>query len=234
MSSWRPLSALVAALALLAACGSDDDVDPAPYIQAQVDELLEGEDGPPLQQDAAECLATAVVEGVGADTLDEAEVTPEEFAEAESLDDLELGVDEDALRRDLADRFGGCEIGGTLVEVFAGELPFELDDEGSACVADALDQSEALAEGLAASFVDDDSSGIQTAFLGSLADCPAIISDLISDSIESAGVTVDAEARQCIADEVEARGEQGIAELLEGGAAAQQLGVELAEACLDV
>lgn len=233
MSSWRPLSALVAALALLAACGSDDDVDPAPYIQAQVDELLEGEDGPPLQQDSAECLAEAVVEGVGADTLDDADVTPEAFAEAESLDDLSIDVDEDALRSDLTERFGDCELGGTLAELFAGELPFELDEEGSTCVADALDDGTALAEGLAASFVDGDDSGFEGAFLSALADCPAIISDLISDSIESAGVTVDAEARQCIADEVDARGEQGISDLLDGGAAAQQLGVELAEACLE-
>lgn len=230
--AWLLLLAPIVVFA--SACGSDG-TDPQPYIEAlRADLQAEDDDGPPLPQGLAGCVAEAIVESADADRLDDAGITPEQLAEAESFQDLDgLDVEESELRTSLEASLGDCPLGEPIAEVFAAELPFELPADGQQCVADALDEGDELPAGLAATFVSGEDTGIDDAFAAALADCPAATAELIANAIEdSAGVEVGQDARDCLADEMQARGEDGVRGLLSGGEGAQQLSLELGEACL--
>jgi len=226
------LSALV--LLAAAACGSDD-VDPQPWIDAVAEDIRtpdeEGDIVPDDEQ--AECMAEAIVGAADAERLEDADITPEEMAEAESFDGLDdLDAEPDQLREDLAEGLADCDLAPAVTEVFVAELPFELSEQQTSCVTGSLEEGDRLAQSLAASQVDDSDDDIQDLFSGALVDCPDVTADLLAESIAGAGVAVDDAARQCLADEMQSRGQDGVDQLLAGGAEANQLGVELAQACL--
>lgn len=230
----RIAGSLIAAALLLAACGSDGDVDPEPYVDA-VKADIASSDGPDdlgLDDEAAQCVAEALVGAADVERLDEADISPEDFAAAESFEALELDADEDELRSDLTSGLSSCPLGGPLTDVFVSEFPFELTDENRDCVVGFLEDSEELDEGIAATLVNGDDAGLQDALVLALADCPSVTGDLLAETITQAGVPVDDTARQCLTDEMGARGEEAVRQLIEGGQAANDLGVQLGEACL--
>ncbi len=232
MATTRSLAVLVVSLLAFAACSSDSSVDAAPYVEAVRADLVADENGFVLEGDNAECVAEALVDAADAERLDEAGVTPEDFAAAESFDDVDAEFDTEQLRSDLSDSLGSCELGAPLTDVFVSEFPFELSDEDTDCVISSLDDGDELSAGLADSLVGGDDAGIQTSFSTALADCPSVTGNLLAETIAAAGVPVSDEARVCITDEMEARGREGVDQLIEGGAAAQALGQEIGEACL--
>lgn len=224
---------LVAPLLAVAACSSDSSVDAAPYVDAVREDVESNESGGfSLDGDAAQCVAESLVEAADADKLDEAGVTPEDFAAADSFDDVDAEFDDDELRSSLTNSLSDCELGASLTDVFVSEFPFELADEEKACVADSLDEGDELSPGLADSLVDGDDAGIQDAFSTALVDCPQVTGSLLSEVLTQSGVPVSDEARACITDEMEQRGEEGVEQLIGGGAEAQGLGEEIGVACL--
>lgn len=232
MPTVRSLVLLAAPLLVFAACSSDSSVDAAPYVDAVEEDISSDDSGFSLDGDGARCVAEALVGAADADRLDEAGVTPEDFAAAESFDDVDAEFDADQLRDDLDEALGSCELGAPLTDVFVAEFPFELTDEDRGCVATSLDGGDALSDGLARSLVDGDDAGIQDAFASALADCPSVTGELIAESISAAGVPVSEDARDCITGEMEARGEAAVEQLVAGGAEAQGLGEEIGQACL--
>lgn len=225
----RPLVAL-AVLGIVAAC-TDDSVDREAYVAAvQVDLTSSAEGDLPLDDDVAGCVAAAIVDAADPVRLDEADIAPEEFAAAESFDDVAIDADADQLREDLASSLEDCSLGEPLTDVMVAEFPFELTDDDRTCIASALDGSPELAEGVADVLVDDDETALTEALTVGLAECPTAVADLLAESITEAGFDVDDDARACIADEIERRGREAIDQIL--GPEATALGAELAEACL--
>lgn len=233
MASTRSPALLIVSLLAVAACSSDSSVDATPYVDAVRADLETDESGFVLEGGSAECVASALVDAAGAERLDEAGVSPEDFASAESFDDVDVDLDPEQLRADLSESLGACALGAPLTDVFVSEFPYELSDEDTTCVVRSLDEGDELSAGLADSLVDGDDAGIQTSFSTALTDCPSVTGNLLAETISAAGVPVSDEARVCITDEMEARGRQGVDHLIEGGAPAQALGQEIGEACLE-
>ncbi len=228
----RSLAALAVPLFAVAACSSDSSVDAAPYVEAVQADLEADDSGLSLDGDSARCVAEALVDAADADRLDEADVTPEDFAAAESFGDVDADLDDEQLRDDLDGSLGACQLGAPLTEVFVAEFPFELTDDDMGCVVSSLDDGDELSIGLARSLVDGDDAGIQEAFSTSLVDCPSVTGNLLAASISAAGVPVSDEAKSCITAQMEAKGEAAVDQLVTGGADAQELGQDIGQACL--
>lgn len=223
---------IVAPLLAVAACSSDSSVDAGPYVDAVREDIGSEESGFALEGEASQCVAEAIVDAADPDRLDEAGVTPEDFAEAESFDDVDAEFDDEELRSSLSASLDDCELGATLTDVFVSEFPYELSDDELGCVADSLDENDELSTGLADSLVDGSDQGIQGAFAVALADCPSVTGNLLAEVLAQSGVPVDDAARACLTDEMERRGAEGVEQLIAGGAEAQGLGEEIGLACL--
>lgn len=228
--SVRVTAALVACLLLVGAC-SDEGPDRAAYVEAVRTDLLSSDEVEelPLDDDEATCVAEAVVDAAGVERLDDAGVTPQDFAAAE-FEELDVGADPDQLRDDLAGSLEECSLGAPLIAVMVAEFPFELDDADEACIADALDDSPELATGVAAVLVDGDERALTGALTTGLAACPSVVGDLLADRITGAGFTVDDAARACINAQIAERGPEAIEQIL--GPEATRLGAEIADVCL--
>lgn len=143
-------TALLALLALAVTgvgCSDDDDGAAQEYIDAVSASLLEDEEFP-VDEEQADCVAETTVEAFGVDFLEENDVTPEAFAEAEGPQDLDIEVREDQARR-AAQAFVECDL--PLGEFFAGP---DATDEAVDCVEENLDE-EALVDGLTAEYLGD-------------------------------------------------------------------------------
>src|SRR5215218_7618996 len=115
----RPAAVLAAAALLLAACSSGDDgsdsSDPAsPYVEALTGVFTAGEVGPELDDETAECIATAIVDMAGVPELTAADITPEELADTGDLEELGLQIPTDAAATLTAD-FAECDLGDAVV-----------------------------------------------------------------------------------------------------------------------
>ena len=117
----------------VAACGDDDGgADAQPFIDALSEELQADEDAP-LTEDEADCVAEGSVEAMGVDFLVENDITPEQLAEAEGPQDLDVEVSEEQARN-TAEALFSCDI-----DIAASMLPADASDEAVACVEDNLD-----------------------------------------------------------------------------------------------
>lgn len=220
---------VVLPLLLFAACGDDTDTDadidvvttttsageaaePAAgadrdaYVAAVADDI--GSDaGAALAEVDAKCVAGAIVDAVGADELDAAGFTPEEFADAESFDDVGIELDSDARDR-LAGALGECDLAESIARAFSGGVSsegFELSDEAIACVTEEFRSNVAFASAIVDSLVGDDDAAIEEITLGAMAGCPDMLVDLLVAGIESeAGEPLSPEAITCIGDIVRA------------------------------
>lgn len=233
MARSRLVAIVCTALFALAACGDDgSSADAQPYIDAVVDDLT-SDGGGPTEEDA-ECIGEAIVGAVGADTLEDRDITPDDFAAADSFADLDTGVDADDLRSELESGLADCDLGDSFADLLLSEFPVEITGDDRQCVVDALDDNDELPNALAAGFVgeESDESAFESALAGSLAECPEVLGGLLADSIDGAGVAVDDDARQCIIDEVRDGGTEFVEAIVDGGPASQQLGQDIAAACL--
>lgn len=113
------------------------DADADAYVEAMMADFEE--DDELFTTESAQCLAEKWVDMIGADTLNEAGVSPEDFAENGTEDYAEeLGIDED-MANAMYDEFQGCglDMEGLLRDQFASE---ELTPEQEACVDENLNE----------------------------------------------------------------------------------------------
>lgn len=218
---------------VLAACGDDDGgADPAPFVEALSEDIQSGEDDEfSLDDEAADCVAAAIVDTVGADRLEEEGIEPDELADADSLDDLDVSIDDEAVE-ELGDALGDCDLEGSLIEGFVGSAGFELSSDATACLQDAV--VEDLGSALASVFADeDDSAGVQALFVDAFGACPDATAEAFAAGIEQElGGPLSEEALDCIAEQVEADPEGAAQAFAGGGSDAEAIGEEIGLACL--
>jgi hypothetical protein len=236
-----------AALLLLIACGGDDNDDEGgsdttesetteaggdnAYVDALAASMVEGQDDITLGEDTANCVASSIVNLVGVDTLEEADISPEEFAGAESFSDLDVELPQDAVTQ-LGQSMGECDVAEAMrpvvVEQFAAEAGAELPAEATACLEENID-NQAAADALAAAFIDGSQEGIETMVTDALLACPDVSTALI---LAEAGTEPTPEAQACVRSFVEGHPDLARAAFVERDqAAAEDLGVQLAGAC---
>lgn len=130
-----------------AACSDDDGgADSQAYVDALAAELQDEESG--LDEEQANCVAEASIDALGADNLEEAGITPEDVADADGPQDLDLDVSEEQARG-AAQAFVDCDI--PFGEAFVGE---DGPEEGIACIDDNLDE-DTLVDAYASQYLGD-------------------------------------------------------------------------------
>ena len=222
---------VVLSLAAASCGGSDDGPNRQAFIDALMEDPAEGSLASDLDDETRECVTSALVDAIGLDRLEGAEVTPEDFVAADSFADL--GIEEDdELRADLAAELEPCDLGAPLADVMVADFPVAPSDEDRACVAASLNESEVFRLGLADMFIAESDAVLQEAFVPTLAACPALMGNLFADLMEDAGIPLDDAGRQCLTDELAARGDAAVEQILAGGAPAEQLGAEILPICL--
>jgi hypothetical protein len=215
------------------ACAEEADVtDPGPYIDAMADDVRQGS-GLPAEDDQAECIATAMVDVVGADRLRSEGVSPEDFVAADSFDDLGVELDDDDLEQ-LGDDLAGCDLAAVFVPMMLAESGGELSTDASACVEDEIDP-QAFGAAVAQALVSNDAAAA-TAVAGVLAEalgsCPAAITELVVVGIEAeSGVSLSEEAVECIEGEVADQSDLWVEALTGIGPTAEELGESIGFAC---
>lgn len=141
---WLLLPGLLLALSLSAtACGGDDkagakdkatkdDPEADEYVDALAASIAESDNG--FDDDETnECVAQAIVEAIGVDDLQD-KATPDEFAGADSLEELDLTIEGD----DVWDAGNDCtDLGRWLMEGTAGG-----DEDTTDCLMDATTDDE--------------------------------------------------------------------------------------------
>ena len=200
--------AVVSVVVLVAACGGDSSVEREEYVQAVLTGIEDTEDFVFEDEDDQECLAEAVVDSVGVEELNDADVEPEDLEEAESLADVEgLEIDDD-VRDDLSDAFQACELdlsgaAGPLTEAL-GTL--NLSDASLECFSEELSQSQELADVLVTAVVEGEDEGAEeggreAAFVA-LRACPEALTDLFIAGVEQGIGPVSAEVRACLEERI--------------------------------
>jgi hypothetical protein len=251
----RPLtllaSTLLALLVLMACNGGDDDGgeggrtsttaeedEAQAYVDAAAASLTADEELP-FDQETATCVATALVDLIGADALARAGVSPQEFAEAETYDLLAVDVPDDAEAR-LSESLDDCDVVSTFTSMFAAELGVELPADAVACLDESVDRravTDAFASGLFAPSSEDleeDQAGFQAALQTALVDavvaCPPVVTAMF---LADAPGTVTPDTQACVSALVEANPAR-VRDAINGDtAAAEELGAEIGSTCSD-
>lgn len=210
------LLALAAPAALLVACGDDDDGGRSDAEQELVDAWVvnltssdeEGELA--VSEDDAECMAAALVDGLGADVFDEHDVTADDIEEGTSPGELfgdDVVSERDA--RAVLDEWEDCtDLDRLLAESTGGSLG--LDDDGVACMAEALDDEDLAVQVLLASFTSasgEPPQDVLSRFTVLADECSVgedgggALADSIAESLTEDG-SVTEEQAQCLAQHV--------------------------------
>jgi hypothetical protein len=236
----RILAAVAAvSVMVLGACGGDDDDDGAAssgegeeYVEAVAASMRDDE--VPMDAERANCAATAIVDVVGVDTLEDAGISPEELGDADNLQSLDVEVPDDITDR-LGAAFDECGFADTikdaLVNGFTGEFGSDLSAEATACLRDNLDD-EAVTDALAATFVDGSDEHMQEPLLSAVAACPPVATAAL---LAQAPADLSPAAEACLTEFVESNPDLVARSFASGDSAAgQELGVQLAGACPEV
>jgi hypothetical protein len=236
---------------LLAACGGSDDgdetgqesassgddsgssADADEYIGPLAASIPEGDEGLPVNEEQATCMATALVNVVGVDALKDAGVSPAEFVETDDFASLGVELPPDATAQLGAD-LGQCditeELEGLLISPFADEFGAELPPEGAACLAENMDD-QAVADGFAEALLEGTDTSFQATLGSAIGACPTVASTVF---ISQAPVELSPEAQACVSGFITANPEMVAAVFTSGGedqTAVQQLGSQLGTAC---
>jgi hypothetical protein len=232
-----------AGVMLLAACGDDDggsddagdgDGRSQEYVEAASASLRE--DGEfPVDAERADCVAAAMVDVVGVDTLTDAGISPEEFGDADNLESLDVDLPDDAVDR-LGNAVAECDLVGffedVVIDGFSREVGTELSSEAAACLRDSFDE-RALADAVARTFVDGSSEHVQEPAVSALAACPPALTEVL---LAQASSDLPPAAETCLSDFMEDNADL-MAQLAAGGGsreARQEAGARLTAACPDV
>jgi hypothetical protein len=242
---------MAASLLFLVACGGDDDEssddgggttttteaegssgESNEYVEVLAQSMVEGQDEIALDEETANCVATAVVDLVGADALEDAGVTPEDLAAAEGFGDLDVELPDDAADQ-LGGTIGDCEgvaepLRPLLLESFVAGLGVELEPEATTCLEENIDD-EGVGNALAAVFVDGSDEGFQTVVTDAVLACPEVPTAAI---LAQATIQVTPEVEECVTGIVEANGDLVKRAFVDQDTAAQEeLGTMIGTTC---
>jgi hypothetical protein len=122
-----PLARSFAAVALLAgaACGGDDGGTQQAYADAWAATLTDDDNGFSVTEDEAECMSTAMMDELGAELFEKAEVEPADIrGDSDSPGEvLGAGVISDAQADAILDEWEGCaDLASSLAEAAVGEF----------------------------------------------------------------------------------------------------------------
>ena len=199
------LLALAAPAALLAACGDDDDeggggrsAEEQEYVDAWVVNLTESDDGLGVDEDEADCMAAALVDGLGTERFADADVTADDVAEGESPGELlgEGAIPEEDARAVLADWEDCTDVGLLLAD--ASREDFDLDDDGVRCLAEGLNEQDLAAELLVVSFTSAGEAGPEDESL--LTDFTLLVDECSGGGEGAGGALVDTFAQGLLED----------------------------------
>ncbi|WP_423982342.1 hypothetical protein [Ilumatobacter sp.] len=149
----------VASVALAACSGGDSTSDASaaedPYVDALLDDL-ETDPEFPIGEAEAECIARGAVQAIGVESLESADVSPEELAQAPALADLDADLGSDIEAR-LTERISECD---GLADVIVAGVTADLGvtDGSLDCVTEEFDV-EKFSALLASSLLDGGDSG---------------------------------------------------------------------------
>jgi hypothetical protein len=242
----RRILMMMAVAGLLAACGGGDDEtgqepassdsggDADDYIEPLAASIPEGEDGLPVDDEQATCMATALVDLIGVDALREADVSPDELVATEDFTSLGVELPPDAtasLGADLA----ACDIAEALetllISPFDDEFGVALPAEGATCLAENMDD-QAVADGFAEALLEGTDTSWQATLGAAMGACPSVASMVF---ISQAPVELSAEAQACVTTFIAGADPALMGSVFSSGggnsAAAEQLGTQLAAAC---
>lgn len=250
----RMLGVVLGGLLLLGACtGDDDDGSPGngdtagrssdvdAFVEAVSAKWQQDTEDLGLDEETAVCMIAAAVNTIGIDALNKADITPEDFASADSFGALDVELPNNAVE-DLATALEGCN----LVEIIApaqlqgtvAALGGELSEDSIACITDRIDAS-AFAHAIAVSSLAE-SPGEGDAAIGdqeiaALTACPDIMTEiLVTQFTAESGKRLSDAARTCIADYMAANS-GAIAKAFAGTEAesVDAIGTDLAAACAE-
>jgi hypothetical protein len=229
---------------LLVACGGDDDsdggkastvegdgADADAYVQALAETMTDDQEAFTLDDEAATCTATVLVDLVGTDALTAAGISPEDLAAADNFGDLDIEVPDDASAR-LSEGIEGCDITDRmvdlLIEQFATGAGGELPPEANTCLDEAIDR-KALRDAVAASFVDGSGEDFRTLMFDAISTCPDVMAAII---LAEAPASVGPEQRDCVRSVIEANSDLVRSAWLDQDPdATQQLGTLISTEC---
>jgi hypothetical protein len=202
---------------MLAACGGDDDGGndapseaERPYVDAIVEDVIQDDEFAATRSEAA-CFGLRIVRLFGAEELEDRGITPEEYAEAESLSDLDLDVPEDAAER-VSSALTECyeDVSGVVGEGLAAQIGADAE-----CLTENLDEA-ALADALADRFIEETEETGQALARAVFGDVSPACAErlLIGAAVEDGNITEA--AADCIARELD---EAAALRILQAGAA---------------
>lgn len=140
------ITLLVLAGPAVGACSDDGGGDAQPYIDALTESFQESEEGEFAPTDEqAECMAEKTIDAIGVDTLEDADISPEEVVDSDGPEDLGLELSEDQAT-DAARAFVDCDL--SFAEAFAGA---DAPDEAVECIDENLDEDR-MVEAIAAQY----------------------------------------------------------------------------------
>jgi hypothetical protein len=136
-----------------AGCSGDDGTDAQPYVDALSEELQSDQDFP-IEEDQADCIAEASIDALGAGFLEDNDISPEDVADVDGPDELDVELSEDQARGTAA-AFVDCDV--SFGEAFAGA---GASDEAIECVDDNLDD-DVLVDAFTAQYLGDEDEANQ-------------------------------------------------------------------------
>jgi hypothetical protein len=128
--------------------GSEVSAGEQAYVDALVEDMTDPEDAP-MPEESARCLATQMVAVADPDVLDAEGITPDDWAEAESFDDLGLDTSDEVVD-EIAVAVDDC-LGDELAPFVADA--FEVEGDAGSCLADAALENDELDRLFAAAVV---------------------------------------------------------------------------------
>jgi hypothetical protein len=229
-------------LVTLAACGGgagggtgDQAASDEQYVDTLAAAYRLGDEGfGALSADPARCLATVVVDAMGADVLDQAGVTPVQLADATDMRSLPVAAPEGLAGR-IHEAIGTCavlpELESMMIEAIGAGTGGSMSAENVSCVATAVDDA-ALSLAFAASMVDEANvEATAQPFFNGFAACPPAAVELLVNAMSAEGTTVSPEGRACIEGVVRNEPAALMAMWTGGDAGADAFGVRLAQVC---
>lgn len=217
----------IAALSVAAACGGDDEGlsdEEQAYADAFAADMTNDAEGMNVSDEEAECMSEAVMQELGVEPFEEADVQPADLEGDEAPGELlGEGAVSDEQAETIADTWLDCADLPKSLAANLGESA-DLDEDAQACVEEGLGDGDVIKGYLMASFTSGEPDQDDPAFadlLSLVTDCGkdedgngGPIVDGIAQSL-AAGGTLDEEQSQCMAQAIV--DEVGADQILEAG-----------------
>jgi hypothetical protein len=246
----RLLGCALGGLMLLGACSdsdnegdgdakSDNGSDADAYIEASAEKLQTNTEGLGLDEETATCFAAAGVNTVGVEAFKDADVSPEDLANADSIGSLDIEIPDGAVE-DLAAALEDCNLAkafsSALIQGMVAASGSEVSDDAVACMGDHIDEADfanAAALSTLSKSTDEGDAAMGEVFGVAFAACPDVMTEILVAGFSSASQTEMSDAtKQCLAAYVEANPE-AVAQAFSGTEAEGEdaLGEGLVAAC---